>query len=134
MITATLLVMSVVALMQFAVYYWRSLLAGVAAEPISERVREAAGLESTSVGPSDFPSFLQLNRLTPGLKDSSHGLRTVRVYYFAVEALKRLAGVRLPALAAWTEREMAACSRYAAVILSQQLERNLACAAEIRSC
>ena len=134
MITATLLVISVVALVQFAVYYWRSLLAGVAAEPISERVREAAGLESTSVGPSDFASFLQLNRLTPGLRDSGHGLRTVWAYYHAVGALKLLAGVRLPALAAWTEREMSTCSRYAAVILSQQLERNLACAAEIRSC
>ncbi len=134
MITAVLLVISVVALVQFAVYYWRSLVAGTAAEPISDRVRAAAGLESASVGPSDFTSFLQLNALTPGLKDGGQGLGAVRAYYRAVETLRRMAGMKLPSLAAWTEREMATCSRYVAVILSQRLQRNLTCAAEIRSC
>jgi hypothetical protein len=134
MIAAMLLVISVVAMVQFAVYYWRSLLAGVAAEPLSERVREAAGLDSASVGPSDFVSFLQLNKVTPGLRDGSKGLWAVRTYYRAMETLDRLAGVKHPALAAWTEREMATCSRYVAVLVGQRLERNLVCAAEIRSC
>ena len=134
MIAAILSAISIAAMVQFALYYWRSVLAGVAAQPLSDRLREAAGLASTSVGPADFHTVVNLHQLTAGLKDDDNGLGAVRAYYSVVEKIGQLARLRLPALAAWTEREMATCSRYVAVLVDQRLQRNLACAAEIRSC
>ncbi len=128
MIAAILFAISVAALGQFALYYWRAVLAGVAAQPLSDRVRMAAGLASESVDAADFQTVVRLHELTPGLKDDNGGLGLVRVYYSAVKALGRL-----PALAAWSQREMATCSRYVAVLVDQRLEHILACAAEVRS-
>ncbi len=134
MIAAILSAISVAAVVQFALYYWRSVLAGVAAQPLSDRLREAAGLAGASVGPADFHAVVNLHQLTAGLKDDGNGLGAVRAYYSVVKVIGRLARLRLPALAAWAEREMATCSRYVAVRMDQRLQRNLACAAEIRSC
>jgi hypothetical protein len=109
---------------------------GVAVQPVPERVCTAAGLEKESLGSGDFRAVFNLLSLTPGLRDNDDdggGLRVVRAYYSVIEALKRLAGVRLPLLAAWADREMAVCSRYVAVRVSQRLESNQACAAELWS-
>ncbi len=134
MIAAILLAVSVVAMVQFAVYYWRAIMAAVAAAPVSDRVRCAAGVVDNSVGAADFGAILSLHELTPGLKGESNALRAVRAYYRVAQVLARLTDFKIPQIAAWAEREMATCSRYVAVMVDQQLERNLACAAEIRSC
>jgi len=42
MFSAMLLAISIVALSQFGLYYWRAVLAGVAAQPVSDRVLVAA--------------------------------------------------------------------------------------------
>jgi hypothetical protein len=134
MLIATIMfAISGAALGQFALYYWRSVVAGVAAQPVSDRVRKAAGLASESVGSADFRAVMDLHGLTPGLKDDGGDLRAVRAYYRVVEMLGRLAGFRLPVVAAWSEREMTTCSRYVAVLVDRRLERNLVCAAEMRS-
>ncbi len=133
MIAAILFAISVVALGQFALHYWRAILAGVAAQPLSDQMRTAAGLAGGSVGPADFNALLNLHEVTQGLKGDNGGLRAVRAYYRVVETLGRLAGLGLPLVAAWTERELATCTRYVAVRVGQRLERNLVCAAEIRS-
>ncbi len=129
MIATVLLLITLVALGQFAAYSWRAVMARVAAEPLSERVRVAAGLRGESIGSADFYPFLKLFDLTPRLKDRRGGLGMVRAYYGLIRALGRL----VPGLAAWSEREMALCSRYVAVLVDQRLERNLACVAEIRA-
>jgi len=133
MIAAIMFAIAAAALGQFMLYYWRSVVAGVAAQPVSDRMRNAAGLAGGSVGPADFQAVMDLHGLTPGLKHDDGNLRTVRAYYSVVEALGRLAGFRLPAVAAWSEREMTTCSRYVAVLVDRRLERNMACAAEMRS-
>ncbi len=134
MISAMLLMVSLVALVQFAVYYWRALIAGMAAAPLSDRVLQASGAGTRPLRPADFTSFLQLHELTPELNEGNSRLWTVRSYYHTVELLGRLTRLHLPSLAVWADREMALCSRYVAVVLDQRLERNLACAADIRSC
>jgi hypothetical protein len=50
------------------------------------------------------------------------------VYYAVVEKL----GAIIPLMAKWANTEMATCSRYAAVLMEQHLERNMACAAQVR--
>lgn len=134
MLAALFLIISVVAFGQFAVYYWRAVMAGVAAEPLSDRVRVAARLAGSSVAPSDFTTLLNLNELTPGLREESGRLLAVRAYYWVAAVLGRLFGPRLPSLTAWSVREMTTCTRYVAVLVDQRLEHNLVCAAEIRSC
>jgi hypothetical protein len=134
MVAAILFAISGAALMQFALYYWRSVVAGVAAQPVSERVRVAAGVVGASVSSRDFAAMMSLHKLTPGLQGDGGGLGVVQAYYRVVGLISHLASVRLPSLAAWSEREMATCARYVAVLVDRRLEHNLACTAEIRSC
>lgn len=135
MFAAMLFAISVVALTQFAAFYWRAMLAGAAAQPVSERVLEAAGVESGELTGRDFRTLVGLHRVTPGLSPAtSDGLLSVRLYYRAVNALGALASTHLPAIAAWSKRETAICARYAAVQIDRRLQANLEMAAAVRSC
>ena len=135
MFAAMLFAISVVALAQFAAYYWRAMLAGAAAQPVSERVLEAAGVESGELTGRDFRTLVGLHRVTPRLSAAtSDGLLSVRLYYRAVDVLGALASTRLPAIAAWSKRETTICARYAAVQIDRRLQANLELAAALRSC
>ena len=129
MFAAMLFTISVVALSQFALYYWRAVLAGVAAQPVSDRVLAAAHVEDGRLLPRHFETLAELHDLTPDLKPNQGGLGLVRVYYRLIQGL----GV-LPMLAAWSERERVLCARYAAVQVDRRLQTNLELAASLRSC
>ena len=134
MIAALLLVISLAALAQFALFYWRAVLAGVAAQPLSEQFHDAAQLGVVAVQASDFNAMVNLHDLmTPELKAGNGRLRAVRMYYRMVDALNRMAGKLMPQVAAWSEREMATCTKYVAVRVDQRMARNLECAAALRS-
>jgi len=134
MFAAMLLAISIVALSQFALYYWRAILAGVAAQPVSDRVLAAASLDAGRMKGQDFEKLAGLHELTPELGPDGGGLTLVRAYYRIVEALGTLSGVRMPALAEWCERERVICARFAAVQIDRRLQANLALAAALRSC
>ena len=134
MFSAMLLAISVVALSQFAIYYWRAILAAAAGQPVSEQVLAAAGVQNGHVTRRDFETFAGLHDLTPELNPGGGGLGPVRLYYRLVNAVDYLIGRRIPALAAWTERELAICARYAAVQIDRRLQSNLELAASLRSC
>ena len=134
MLSAMLFAISIVALSQFALYYWRAVLAGVAAQPVSERVLAAAHVENGHLTPSHFETLAGLHDLTPDLQPSRGGLGWVRIYYHMVQGLDVLLGKHLPALAAWSERERVICARYAAVQVGRRLQANLELAASLRSC
>ena len=129
-----LLAISMVALSQFALYYWRAIVAGVAAQPVSDRVLSAANVEAGRFKGQDFRTLEGLHELTPDLSLSGGGLGLVRMYYRVVEGLSSLVGKHLPALAAWCEHERVICARYAAVQIDRRLQANLALAAALRSC
>lgn len=134
MFSAMLLAISIIALSQFALYYWRAILAGVAAQPVSERVLAAARLDESGMHGRDFEMLASLHELTPELQPAGSGLTTVRAYYKLIAGLSRLAGKYLPGFAAWCERERVICARYAAVQIDRRLQANLALAAALRSC
>jgi hypothetical protein len=116
-------------LLQFALlelHYRRAKIVGIATEPISDRVRAAAGISGQVVGAQDFRSILSLHEHAPGLHGPSGNFRAVRSYYKLVEKLARL----LQASANWANAEMTICSRYVAVVVDQQLELNLTRAAQ----
>jgi hypothetical protein len=113
---------------QFGFYYWRAMVMSVSALPVSDRLRVAASITATAVGAHDFGAILSTYDLVPDLRGSGGSFRAIRTYYAVVEKLGRL----IPSIAKWSEAEMTSCSRYAAVLVDQHLERNLACAAQIR--
>jgi hypothetical protein len=134
MFSAMLFAISIVALSQFALYYWRAMLAGAAALPVSERTLAAAHVENGCVSGQDFATLVRLHALTPELQRNTGGLGFVRLYYWAVNRIGRLSVDRMPAVAAWSQRETAICARYAAVQVDRRLQANLELAASIRSC
>jgi len=134
MFSAMLLTISIVALSQFAVYYWRALVVGIASQPVSERVLEAAHINDGELTAQHFPVFAELHDLTPDLRPGFRGLGIVRMYYHGLHTLGKLAGRFSQSLAEWTERERVLCARYAAVQIDRRLQANLALAASIRSC
>jgi hypothetical protein len=134
MFSAMLFAISIVALSQFALYYWRAMLAGAAALPVSERTLAAAHLEDGCVTGQDFATLVRLHEITPDLHPGGKGLGLVRLYFSVVKSLGTLAGSSMPAVLAWSQRETAICARYAAVQVDRRLQANLELAASIRSC
>ncbi|HKW35484.1 MAG TPA: hypothetical protein VJN92_20905 [Candidatus Acidoferrum sp.] len=129
MFAVMLFTISIVALSQFALYYWRAVLAGVAALPVSDRVLAAAHVQDGRLLPQHFETMADLHNLTPDLKPNQGGLGLVRVYYRLVQGLGML-----PILTSWSERERVICARYAAVKVDRRLQTNLKLAAALRSC
>lgn len=134
MFAAMLFAISIVALSQFALYYWRAVLAGVAAQPMSDRVLAAAHVENGRLTPQHFEALAKLHDLTPDLRPHRGGLGLVRLYYRVVEGLNVVLGKHVPPIAAWSERERVICARYAAVQVGRRLQANLELAASLRSC
>lgn len=128
MIAAILFTVSTAALVQFALYYWRAVIAGVAARPISDRIRTAAGITAPQIAAQDFHSILSLHDLSPDLRGPNGSFIGVRAYFSVVEKI----GSLIPAMASWANAEMLTCSRYVAVLVDQHLERNMLCAAKVR--
>jgi len=134
MFGAMLFAISIVALSQFALYYWRAVLTAVAGRPLSENVLAAASIENGRVTGRDFQTLAGLHDLTLDLTPRSNGLGLVRFYYRAVDGMAAVAGKRMPALAAWCDQELTVCARYAAVQIECRLRSNLELAASMRSC
>jgi hypothetical protein len=128
MVPAIIFAVSVVALAQFGLYYWRATISGIAAQAISERIRVAEGITHIGIGPRDFRNIIILKDLSPDLQGAQGSFTAIRAYYAAVEKV----GSIVPAMAKWANAEMATCSRYAAVLMDQHLERNMVCAAQVR--
>jgi hypothetical protein len=134
MFVAMLFAISIVALSQFGLYYWRAVLTAVAGQTVSGNVLAAANIENGRVTGRDFQTFAGLHDLTPNLTPRTNGLGLVRLYYRIVDGLAAVAGQRMPALSAWCEQELAVCARYAAVQIECRLRSNLELAASMRSC
>ena len=134
MFAAMLFTISTVALLQFALYYLRAVLTGVAALPVSDRVLAAAEIEDGRLSPQHFATLAGLHDLTPELEPHHGGMGLVRLYYRFARSLGALLGKHMPALAAWSERECAICTRYAAVEVGRRLQASLELAASLRSC
>jgi hypothetical protein len=133
MFAAMVFTISFVAVSQFALYYLRAVLTGVAAQAVSDRVLAAAHIEDGRLLPQHFETLAGLHDLTPDLERHGGGLGLVRVYYRFLQALGVLLGKHMPVLADWSERERAICARYAAVEVGRRLQLNLELAASLRS-
>ena len=120
LVASFILVISVAALVQFAVFTWRAGLLQVVAEDCCNSL-ESKGFE-------DIAAY---QRLCPEVQSgTSTSLGSVRLYHSFLQFLSNLTG---SGNQGWAQREMALCTRYASVVLSQHMQRNQALAAEARS-
>jgi hypothetical protein len=134
LIAAFIFVISVAALVQFAVFTWRAGLLRVASQPLPNQV-DAAFATRNTLQTNSFEDVSAYQQLCPEVgADAGENLRSVRLYYSFLQSLSTLgSSIVDAAMPGWTRREMALCTRYAAVVLSQRMERNQALAAEVRA-
>jgi hypothetical protein len=128
MMATILFLISMVAFGQFGIYYWRATIADISRAPVSDRVRVAAGISTTSLSSRDFRAVLNVHDLAPDLRGFGGKFRAIRVYFLMAEILGRL----IPSVTDWAEAEKTMCSHYIAVAVDQHLERNMACAVRMR--
>ncbi len=134
MFATMLFTIAIAALLQFALFYWRAVVSAVASQPVSDRVREAAQLDSGEFSGTDFEKLATLHAMTPELKNADSSLGLVGAYYRIVHNMGAAFGKMSPAVVSWSERESVLCARYAAAQIERRLQSNLAQAEAIRSC
>lgn len=116
-----------VLLVQFAVAQWRSMWTTVAAQPLSTALETAIGIASEAISAQHFDMLARASEeLSPTPQSPNSWLREVRWYFRVTCGLQRLCANSLPSLASWAGGEMVTCSRYAAAVLDQRLNANLA--------
>jgi len=129
MIAICILALSILALAEFAISQWRSMWILVGAQPISSSLESATGISAESLTADHFSLLAQTTeQLCPSREEGNLWLREVGVYYRIVRLLDK----NIPSLSSWANDELLACSRYAAVVLDQRLNANLAYASEVR--
>jgi hypothetical protein len=123
LIAAFIFVTCLAVIVQFGLLSWHAGLIRVTAEPTV--VSSAALKPLISEG---FANITAYGKLCPDFGDGSYlKLPSVRLYYRALQFLQGLTEAN------WANREMTLCTRYAAVMLSQHLERNQVMRASVRS-
>lgn len=121
MIPVLILAFSVLALAKFGMAQWRLILLSAADYQLSESLHFSTGLDADAIGPRDFGKLKGFcDGLSPEMKSTSCWLKEVSLYYRMVALVEKL-----PVLSLWANREMQLCSRYAAVVLDQNLAMNL---------
>jgi hypothetical protein len=134
MVAASILVFSVVLLVQFGISQWRSMWVTVAAQPLSSALQTSTGIPSEAIGAQHFDLLARASEeLSSAPNKRNSWLREVRLYFRLIRGLEGLSAKSLPALSSWAKGELVTCSRYAAAVLDQRLNANLAYAADHRS-
>lgn len=114
------------ALVKFGIAQWRAIWISSANQPLSDALQVEAGIDGAAIGSQDFGTLMDLSeRLCPGMKKNSPWLREVGIYYRYVAKIEQAFRLKVPAISAWANGEMQICSRYAAVMLDQNLSMNL---------
>ena len=121
MLPVFILGFSLFALAKFGITQWRLLLLCAADYHLSDSLQFSTGIDAAAIGPRDFGKLKGFcEGLSPEMKKTSSWLKEVAAYYRIIALVEKL-----PSLSSWANREMQLCSRYAAVVLDQNLAMNL---------
>lgn len=121
MIPIFILGFSLLALLQFGIAQWRLILLSAADYQLSESLQLSTGVDVAAIGPKDFGKLKGFcDSLSPEMKKTSSWLKEVSAYYRIMSFVEKL-----PSFSPWANREMQLCSRYAAVVLDQNLAMNM---------
>lgn len=133
MLAALILVFSAAALVQFAVSQWRATWITIAEQPLSEFFTSTTGIGGDEIRAEHFDFLTDTSQqLGASTRQGNLWLKEVQIYYRTIRTFDQLCQKQLPLFSAWANRELVACSRYAAAILDQRLSSNLAFASEFR--
>ena len=134
LIAALIFVISLATVIQFAVLSWRAGLLRAASESLSPQWESIADSVAKSLIPASFLDIAAYGKLCPDLGAGSvPKFRGLKLYYSFLQVVEKFSRAFMPQNLGWTAREMALCTRCAAVMLSHQLERNQALTAATRS-
>lgn len=130
MIAAFIFVMSLVALIHFAITQWRSMWIVLTEQPLSNSFEAATGIAVNAITAEDFTPLLRtLEDFPAPSRGRNSWLKEVRIYYKTLQAVSKSCEQRLPALADRTGKEAVLCAKYVAAILDQRLNTQMAYAA-----
>jgi hypothetical protein len=133
-IASFIFVISLAAVVQFTVLSWRAGVLRLASEALPAEWESVASGTANNLIPNGFRSIAAYSRLFPELgQGPSNNLRSLWLYYRLVELVDRTGKVLSLRNLDWTSREMALCTRCAAVMLSHRLEDTQALLAAARS-
>jgi len=128
LIAALIFVFSVSAMIQFVVLQWRAGLVRVAESLPPGQADHAAQMARNMLTDNDFDNLEAFRKLCPNLgSDSAPRLGSVRLYHKLLQFFTKLAP------AGWAQSEMELCTKYAASVLIEQVERNQMVAAQINT-
>jgi hypothetical protein len=134
MIAICILVLSVAALIEFAVSQWRSMWMTVASQPLSDCLETATGICAEDITANDFDRLLTSNQqLCPAEQQGNLWLKEVKIYYRIVRTLDSVCAKSMPGFSSWAKNELVSCSRFVAAVLDQRLNQNLAYSSETGS-
>jgi hypothetical protein len=132
LIAAFIFVISLASAIQFVVLSWRAGLLKIASEQLSPEWEPLAEPMAKSLISKGFSSIAAYSDLCPDLGGAPK-FRSLRLYYRALEAIDTIVKAVAPQNMSWTSREMALCTRCAAVMLSHRMEQTQALSAAARS-
>jgi hypothetical protein len=126
-IAALIFVFSLVALLQFFVFYCRSMIASSRKQMLSLQARDVTGISDAAASGDEFDRILELVQLCPELRTDRNEIRAVHLYYSLLSFLRATLAQLLPDVKAWTDRERGGCVYFAAVALDRRItfSRNL---------
>ena len=132
LIASFIFVLSFAAMIQFTVLSWRAGLLRVASQPLAFESELLADLSRKALNIGSFQDVRDYQKLCPNFrqaKAAGPGLRAVGAYYRILRVATHLGS----AASSWAQGEMATCTRYAAVQLSQRLAQTQVLATEMGS-
>ena len=112
MFAAFILMLSLAALGQFVVFYYRAILVSVAAYPLTGYVQQVQGFPDRPLCHEDFDVLLRLQQICPQVGPDARSLNVARVYYRLLSAAKRIVNGFLPVMHSWMEREQTLCAQF----------------------
>lgn len=134
LIAALIFVISTATALQFVVLSWRAAMLQVASEPLSADWEPIAGSLAKPFVSKGFSSLAAYSDLCPDFKGGGGPkVRTLRLYYQFLQLCQGIGSLITSDGVLWTAREMALCTRCAAVMLSHRMEHNHALSAAARS-
>lgn len=131
MIAALICVMSLGALVQFAVAQWRSIWLTIAAQPLSSALEAATGVANETLGAEHFDMLVRTSeQIGPPPQERGLWLKEVRVYYRLLQICLNLSGTAFPRASNWAKRELNECAKFAAATLDRRLNASFVYASE----
>lgn len=123
MMAGIILACSVVAMLQFFIWYCRSLVAASAKHSLSAEVRDVTGI-THSASAADFPRVRQLLNLCPEVPEERRGIEVIGAYFGFLSLVRATVARFVPSLRSWADLQQAQCAYFAAVALDRRINFN----------